>query len=85
MIKIEVRLLPEGKSNVEIIETATYNAIAENLKGELVNKVSELECQVHKKATKGTVVVIASKDGVVKFEKKDFCCKELSDSIELKS
>lgn len=61
------------------------NAAVEGVKEELENELMDVECEVHKQNTRGTITVLGKQHGKrIAFQFSNFCCSDFKNSIEIK-
>jgi len=60
------------------------NETVSAIKVELDKELKEYECEIHKKLSKGTIIIIAGTIKKIDIKYSNFCCEEFRKSLNIK-
>ena len=82
-IKVKLKYPPKNKTSFGGIYNEMVDSILKELKKSALEQNKNIECDIHKNNSKGTIVISLKSDKQKNIEFIDFCCDNLKNKVRL--
>ncbi|TXD83545.1 hypothetical protein ESY87_09840 [Subsaximicrobium wynnwilliamsii] len=82
-ITVELKYPPKNKSLLGEISNLTVDAILKELKSSALEQNKNIQCDIHKDNSKGTIIISLNTNDDKKIELTNFCCDKFKNKVRL--